>query len=93
MTNYSTVKTRLFSLFPSTLLFPLGAWWYWLSLGVFLHPDLTGVLCHLSNALGLSDQLVVSEEDYAREGGCLGEKYVKSLARFSLLFIRVCERI
>ena len=49
--------------------------------------------CHLSNAPGLSDQLVVSEEDSAHEGGCPGEKRDKSLARFSLLFVRVCARI
>ena len=30
--------------------------------------------CHLSNAPRLADQLVVSEEDSAREGGCLGRK-------------------
>jgi hypothetical protein len=29
---------------------------------------------HLSDALGLADQLVVSQEDSAREGGCPGEK-------------------
>ena len=48
---------------------------------------------HLSNAPGLADQLVVSREDSACEGGCPGEKRDKSLARFSLLFVRVCARI
>jgi hypothetical protein len=47
--------------------------------------------CHLSNAPGLADQLVVSREDSAHEGGCLGEKRVRSSARFSLLF--VCVRV
>jgi hypothetical protein len=42
--------------------------------------------CHLSNALGLVDQLVVSQEDSAREGGCPGEKCVRSLASFSFFF-------
>jgi hypothetical protein len=46
---------------------------------------------HLSNAPGPADQLVVSREDSAREGGCLGEKRVRSSARFSLLF--VCVRV
>ena len=49
--------------------------------------------CHLSNAPRLADQLIVSEEDSAREGGCPGEKRAKPLARFSLLFVRVCARI
>ena len=48
---------------------------------------------HLSNAPGLADQLVVSREDSAREGGCSGEKCIKSLAHFSLLFVCVCARI
>jgi hypothetical protein len=42
--------------------------------------------CHLSNAPRLTDQLIVSREDSAREGGCQGEKRVRSPARFSLLF-------
>jgi hypothetical protein len=42
--------------------------------------------CHLSNAPGLTDQLVVSQEDSARKDGCPGEKRVRSPARFSLLF-------
>ena len=49
--------------------------------------------CNFSNAPGLVDQLVVSEEDSTHEGGCPGEKRDKSLARFSLLFVRVCARI
>ena len=48
---------------------------------------------HLSNAPGLAGQLVVSREDSALEGGCLGEKCVKSSAHFSLLFVCVCARI
>ena len=46
--------------------------------------------CHLSNAPGPTDQLVVSWEDSAREGGCPGKKCVKSSAHFSLLFVCVC---
>ena len=41
---------------------------------------------YLSNAPRLADQLVVSREDSGNEGGCLGEKHVRSPARFSLLF-------
>jgi hypothetical protein len=48
---------------------------------------------HLSNAPGPADQLVVSWEDSAREGGCPREKCVKSSAHFSLLFVCVCVRI
>jgi hypothetical protein len=48
---------------------------------------------HLSNAPGLADQLVVSREDSAREGGCPGEKCVKSSVHFSSLFVCVCTRI
>ncbi len=48
---------------------------------------------HLSNAPGLSSQLVVSREDFASEGGYPGEKCVKSSAHFSLLFVCVCARI
>jgi hypothetical protein len=48
---------------------------------------------YLSDAPGLADQLVVSREDSAREGGCPGEKCVKSSAHFSLLFVCVCARI
>ena len=48
---------------------------------------------HLSNAPRLTDQLVVSREDSAREGGCLGEKCIKSSTHFSLLFVCVCARI
>ena len=44
---------------------------------------------HLSNAPRLADQLVGSREDSACEGGCSGEKCVKSSARFSLLFVCV----
>jgi hypothetical protein len=47
--------------------------------------------CHLSNAPGPADQLVVSREDSRREGGCPGEKCVKSSVHFSLLF--VCVRV
>jgi hypothetical protein len=49
--------------------------------------------CHLSNASGLADQLVVSQEDSVREGGCPGEKRVRSPARFSLLFVCVRTHI
>ena len=48
---------------------------------------------HLSNAPWLADQLVVSREDPVREGGCPGEKHVRFLARFSLLFVCVCAHI
>ena len=48
---------------------------------------------HLSNAPGPADQLVVSREDSAREGGCPGEKCVRSPARFSLLFVCVLAHI
>ena len=48
---------------------------------------------HLSNAPRLADQLVASREDSVREGGCSGEKRVRSLARFSLLFVCVCVHI
>jgi hypothetical protein len=47
---------------------------------------------HLSNAPGLAGQLAASRKDSAREGGCPGEKCVKSSA-FSLLFVCVCARI
>jgi hypothetical protein len=42
---------------------------------------------YLSNAPGLADQLVVSREDSAREGGCPGEKM-----RFapSAFFLKSC---
>uniref|UniRef100_A0A2N9HCI5 Uncharacterized protein n=1 Tax=Fagus sylvatica TaxID=28930 RepID=A0A2N9HCI5_FAGSY len=45
---------------------------------------------HLSNAPGPTGQLVTSRKDSAREGGCPGEKCVKSSAHFSLLFVPVC---
>ena len=45
---------------------------------------------YLSNAPGLEDQLVASQEDSAREGGCPGEKCAKLLAHFSLLFVCIC---
>jgi hypothetical protein len=45
---------------------------------------------HLSNAPGPTGQLVTSRKDSAREGGCPGEKCVKSSAHFSLLFVCVC---
>ena len=48
---------------------------------------------HLSNAPGLVDQIVVSREDSARKGGCPGEKRVRSLVRFSLLFVCVRAHI
>jgi hypothetical protein len=48
---------------------------------------------HISNAPRLTDQLVVSREDSVREGDCPGEKRVRSLARFSLLFVCVCAHI
>jgi hypothetical protein len=48
---------------------------------------------HLSNAPGPANQLVVSREDSAREGGCPGEKCAKSSVHFSSLFICVCTRI
>ncbi len=49
--------------------------------------------CHLSNAPGLSDQLVVSEEDSAREGGCPGGKTRLIFNAFFLAFctcLRTC---
>ena len=49
--------------------------------------------CHLSNTPRLTDQLVVSREDSVREGGCPGEKCVRSLARFSLFFVFVRAHI
>jgi hypothetical protein len=42
--------------------------------------------CHLSNAPGLVDQLVVSEEDSARERGCPGGKTRQVLSAFFLTF-------
>ena len=48
---------------------------------------------HLSNVPKLADQLVVSREDSAREGGCPGQKYAKSSVHFSSLFLCVCARI
>ena len=48
---------------------------------------------HISNAPGLADQLVVSREDSACEGGCPGEKRVRSLAPFSLFFVCVRTHI
>ena len=49
--------------------------------------------CHLSNASGLASQLAASRKDSAHEGGCPGEKRVKSSAHFSLLFICVRAHI
>jgi hypothetical protein len=48
---------------------------------------------HLSNAPGLAGQLSASRKDSAREGGCPGEKCVKSSAHFSSLFVCVCACI
>ena len=48
---------------------------------------------HLSNAPGPAGQLAASQKDSAREGGCPGEKCVKSSAHFSLLFVCVCAHI
>jgi hypothetical protein len=48
---------------------------------------------HLSNAPGPAGQLAASRKDSAHEGGCPGEKRVKSSAHFSLLFVCVCTRI
>jgi hypothetical protein len=48
---------------------------------------------HLSNVPGPTDQLIVSREDSAREGGCLGEKCAKYSVHFSSLFVCVCARI
>ena len=44
---------------------------------------------HLSNASGLVGQLAVSRKESVCEGGCPGEKCVKSSAHFSLLFVCV----
>ena len=44
---------------------------------------------HLSNASGLAGQLAASRKDSVREGGCPGEKRVKSSTHFSLLFVCV----
>jgi hypothetical protein len=46
---------------------------------------------HLSNAPGLVDQLVVSQEDSAREGGCPGGKTRRIFSAFFFLFI--CVRV
>ena len=48
---------------------------------------------HFSNAPGLAGQLAVSWKDFAREGGCPEEKWVKSSTHFSSLFVCVCARI
>ena len=48
---------------------------------------------HLSNASRLAGQLAASRKDSAREGGCPGEKCVKSSTHFSLLFVCVCTHI
>ena len=48
---------------------------------------------HLSNTPTPAGQLVASWKDSAREGGCPGEKCVKSSAHFSLLFVCVCAHI
>ena len=48
---------------------------------------------HLSNAPRSAGQLAASLKDFAREGGCPGEKCVKSSAHFSLFFVCVCARI
>uniref|UniRef100_A0A2N9EMS1 Integrase catalytic domain-containing protein n=1 Tax=Fagus sylvatica TaxID=28930 RepID=A0A2N9EMS1_FAGSY len=40
--------------------------------------------CHLSNAPGLADQLVVSRKEFAREGGCPGGKTRQIFSAFSL---------
>ena len=50
------------------------------------------VLCHLSNALGLSDQLVVSEEDYAREA-VVREKNASNLWLVFPYFLSVFARV
>ena len=48
---------------------------------------------HLSNAPRLARQLAASRKDFAREGGCLGEKCTKSSAHFSLNLVPVRARI
>ena len=48
---------------------------------------------HLSNAPGLTGQLVASRKDSTREGGCPEEKCTESSAHFSLLFVCVRARI
>ena len=48
---------------------------------------------HLSNAPRPMGQLAASQKDSARKGSCPGEKRVKSLAHFSLLFVCVRVRI
>jgi hypothetical protein len=48
---------------------------------------------HLSNAPGLARQLAASRKDFAREGGCLGEKCTKPSALFSLNLVPVRVRI
>ena len=40
--------------------------------------------CHLSNAPGLVDQLVVSQKEFAREGSCPGGKTRQIFSAFSL---------
>ena len=42
---------------------------------------------HLSDAPGLVRQLAASRKDFAREGGCLGEKIHKT---FSSFFLESC---
>ena len=48
---------------------------------------------HLSNAPRPAGQLAASWKDSMREGGCPGEKCVKSSVHFSLLFVCVCAHI
>jgi hypothetical protein len=48
---------------------------------------------HLSNAPGITGQLVASRKDPAREGGCPEEKCTESSEHFSLLFVCVRMRI
>ena len=48
---------------------------------------------HLSNTPGLVRQLAASGKDFAREGGCLGEKCTKPSAHFFLNLVPVRARI
>ena len=47
--------------------------------------------CHLSNSPRLKDQLVVSREDSACEGGCPGGKMRQIFSAFFLIFC-LCSR-
>ena len=49
--------------------------------------------CHLSNAPGLTDQLIASQKDSAREGGCPRGKTRQIFSTFFLLFVCVRSHV